>query len=125
MEFVTDPEIPFINQTTTVRIDKHGRFTQHLMRNGSFPEILSDTVNPGNPLLFGSECEVFFMHCLPRYKNDVVKLDKIKKPTLVGYIVGGIASTMMNTETQADSFTSKRIFKVILEPVRRHHHCSS
>ncbi len=114
--FETDPEIPFISQTTTIRTDKRGKYTQYFMKDGGFPFIASTTANPGNQLLFGSECEVFFLDRIPRYCNDVIKLDCIKKRTLIGYIVGGIASTLPNTNTQADSFPSTYIFEIYVEP---------
>lgn len=119
--FKTNDRIPFISQTTTVRIDKRGKFKQYFMRKGGFPDILSQTVNPVNTLLFGSECEVFFLKRVKRYVNDVVKFDSIKKPTVIGYVIGGIQSTMGNTSSQADSFTSPYIFKVILEPKKGRH----
>lgn len=115
--FNTDPEIPFISQTTTVRIDKHGNYTQHFMKHGGFPLIRSKTINAGNPLLFGSEAEVILFNYIPKYNNDVVLLDSIKKPILIGYMVGGIKSTMPNTKIQADSSPSRYLFKVIVEPV--------
>lgn len=37
LEFFTDPEIPFISQTTVVQIDKYGKYTQHLMKRGRIP----------------------------------------------------------------------------------------
>ena len=120
LTFNTDEEIPFISQTTTVRIDKHGNYTQHFMKNGGFPLMLSKTVNAGNPLLFGAECEAILLNNVPKYSNDVVKLDSIKKPTLIGYVVGGIKSTVPNTSKQADSSPSQYLFKVIVEPVCHH-----
>lgn len=117
LEFKTDEEFPFISQTTTIKIDKHGKYTQHFMKHGGFPLICSKTVNAGNPLLFGAECEVFLFNDIPKYSNDVLKLDSIKKPTLIGYVIGGIQSTVPNTSTQADSSPSRHLFKVIVEPV--------
>lgn len=116
-QFKTDDKIPFISQTTTIRIDDSGKYTQHLMRNGGFPTIRSKKVNPDNCLLFGSEAEVFLSHKVSKYDNDVLQLDKIKKPTVIGYVLGGIASTLPNTDTQADSFPSRYLFKVVVEPV--------
>ncbi len=117
LQFKTDNEIPFISQTTTIQIDPSGNYTQHLMRHGGFPDIRSHKVNPGKRLLFGSEAEVFLHHKIPKYDNEVLKLDKIKQSTVIGYVLGGIASTMPNTDTQADSFPSRYIFKVVVEPV--------
>jgi len=116
LQFKTDAMIPFISQTTTIRIDASGKYTQHLMRNGGFPNILSKKVHPGNRLLFGSEAEVILRNKVPKYDNEVLKLDKIKKPTVIGYVLGGIASTLPNTNTQADSFPSPYLFEVIVGP---------
>lgn len=115
--FKTDPEIPFINQTTTIRIDKNGNYSQHFMKNGGFPLIRSKTVHPGNPFLFGAEAEVVLRDHVCRFSNDVLKFDSIRKRTVIGYVVGGIKSTLPNTETQADSAESEYIFKVIVEPL--------
>lgn len=122
-QFKTDDRIPFISQTTTLKIDKHGKYTQHFMKHGGFPLILSKTVNRGNSLLFGSECEAVLLNKIHKYSNDVLKLDYIKKPTVIGYVIGGIQSTVPNTSSQADSSTSKYIFKIIVEPV--FHHCNA
>lgn len=118
--FNTDDEIPFISQTTTVRIDKNDNYTQYFMEDGGFPPLLSETVNAGSQLLFGSECEVFLLDKVRKYKNDVLKFDSIKKPTRIGYVIGGIMSTKPNTDSQADSMPSPYIFEVIVEPVRHH-----
>lgn len=114
--FNTDEKIPFISQTTTVRIDKHGKYTQHFMKKGGFPNIRSQTVHPGNQLLFGSEAEVILLKAVPKYSNDVIKLDDIKKPTLIGYVVGGIKGTLPNGVAKTDSSPSSYLFKVIVEP---------
>lgn len=112
--FTTDAEIPFINQVTTVKIDNGGRFTQYIMNN-EYPVILSTQSNPGNQLLFGAGA-YYFPAMLQRYPNNVINLDNIKQPTVIGYIVGGIMSTLPNTNTDADSAASPYIFKVILTP---------
>lgn len=116
LTFSTDEEIPFISQTTTIRIDKDGNYTQHFMKHGGFPDIRSKTVNAGNQLLFGSESEVFLFDDVLKYGKEVLKLDCIKRPTLIGYVIGGIMSTVPNTTSQADSSPSPYIFEVIVEP---------
>lgn len=114
-QFKTDPELPFTNQVTTIKINKHGRYKQFLMK-GEYPKILSTMSNPGNRLLFGSGA--FFMPAeeVELYDNDVVKLDSVKKSKVIGYIVGGIQSTLPNTNSMTDSAASPYIFKVIVEP---------
>lgn len=113
--FQTDSEIPFINQVTTVRIDSNKNCTQYLM-DAEYPVILSTGSNPGNQLYFGAGASFFRSSGLSKYRNGVIKLDKLKSKTLIGYIVGGIASTLPNTNTQSDSTASPYIFKVYLSP---------
>lgn len=116
--FQTDSEIPFINQVTTVKLDKHGQYQQYLME-GEYPLILSPQVHVGNPLLFGAAAQfVWANNHLPIYRNGVLKLDQIDEPTLIGYIVGGIQSTLPNTNTRLDSAASPYIFRVTLLPVQ-------
>jgi len=112
--FQTDDELPFINHVTTIRIDEEGRYSQHLME-GEYPVILSTQSNPGNPLLFGAGASFILDESIKTFNNQVISLDKIKDyPALIGYIVGGIQSTLPNTNTSSDSAASPYIFKVIL-----------
>lgn len=112
--FQTDDEIPFINNVTTIQLDKNGHFTQYLMDN-QYPVIPSTGVNPGNTLYFGSGA-YFLPNTILKYPNGVISLDSIRKETVIGYIVGGIQSTLRNTVSDADSSASAHIFKVTLVP---------
>lgn len=113
---VQDNEVPFTNQITTVRIDRNGNYSQHIM-SAEFPLIRSTMSNPGNPLLFGATADFFPLEDLPQYPNEVFELDKLlgPEPILLGYMVGGIQSTLLNTNIITDSSASPYIFKVILE----------
>ena len=113
--FQTDSELPFINQVTTVKMDKNGYFTQYIM-DSQYPVIPSTQANPGNPLLFGAGA-FFIASNILQYPNSVINLDNIRRPTVLGYIAGGIASTVPNTNVIADSFASPYIFKVTITPV--------
>jgi hypothetical protein len=113
--FTFDSEIPFTNNCVDIRISKHGNMTQHLLPT-SFPTILSTKVNPGNLLLFGATARFIKTQGVSAYSNGVIALDKIKKKTLVGYVVGGIQSTLPNTNDQADSSASTYIFEVFVSP---------
>lgn len=113
--FQTDPEIPFVNQVTTVKIDRHKKITQYIMNN-QFPFIASTGSNPGNQLLFGTSAYFIPAEHVSTYSNGVVQLDKIKGPTIVGYIVGGIMSTLPNTNVITDSTASPYIFEVVVTP---------
>lgn len=112
--FQTDSEFPFINQVTTVRMDKNGNFTQFIMPD-EYPVILSTRTNPGNTLLFGAGA-YFIVNHISQYPNTVINLDNIRQPTVIGYIVGGIQSTLPNTNDIADSSASPYVFKVTLIP---------
>jgi hypothetical protein len=114
--FATDPEIPFTNQVTTIKRDRNGEYTQYIM-SAEYPFIASTGANPGNELLFGSGAAFMLAKDIANYPNGVIKLEKIKKTTLIGYIVGGIASTVPNTSTDSDSIASPYIFEVYLEPI--------
>jgi hypothetical protein len=114
--FETDTEFPFINQVTTIKRDRNGVFSQYLM-NAEYPVILSTESNPGNQLLFGASATLIPVDGLPTYKNGVLKYDALRKvPIVVGYIVGGIQSTMPNTVTSSDTAASPYIFRVTLVP---------
>ena len=112
--FTTDPEVAFINQVTTIKMDNDGYFTQYLM-DSEYPVIYSTSVNPGNQLLFGAGA-YFIPNNNLAYPNHVISLDSIRKPTVIGYVVGGIASTLPDTNTIFDSFGSTYVFKVTLVP---------
>jgi hypothetical protein len=114
--FQTDAELPFINQVTTIKCDRLGVYSQYLM-NAEYPVILSTGSNPGNQLLFGANATLIPAHGLPMYKNGVLKYDVLgSNPIVVGYIVGGIQSTLPNTNVSTDSAASPYIFKVTLIP---------
>lgn len=111
-----DPELPFTNIVTTLKVDSNGNIQQCLM-DGSYPVIPSTFSNPGNTLLLGAGAFFFPADKMPLYPNDVYSLDALQDgPVVLGYIVGGIASTLPNTNTQADSGGSPYVFRVILTP---------
>ena len=113
--FQTDEEIPFINQITTIQYDQKAHFTQYLM-DATYPLILSSASNPGNVLLFGAGAAFIPLDHLSSYDNGVIKYDHLHKgKSLVGYIVGGIQSTVPNTSSNSDSAASPYVFKVFVQ----------
>ncbi len=113
--FSSDAELPFTNQVTVVERSVTGQYQQYLLQS-QYPTILSTFSNPGNTLLFGAAGVFMTAPNMPVYANGVLDLTKIKTPTVIGYIVGGIQSTVPNTTTSADSAASPYIFKVTLTP---------
>ena len=77
---------------------------------------------PGPDLLFGSGAFFFPSNTLPKYPNGVIALDKLgSSPVLLGYIVGGIESSMAETDSEngnVDTHASNYIFTVTLIPQR-------
>ncbi len=112
--FTTDLEFPFINQVTTISFDGKGLYKQFLM-DVEYPVIPSTGSNPGNPLLFGAGAMFIPSRELSSYGNGVLRLNSVKKPdTLLGYIVGGIQSTVPNTSVPSDSAASPYVFRVTI-----------
>lgn len=115
--FVTDAEIPYTNQVTTVQIDRNTQFSQYLME-GEYPTILSTFGTEPLPLYFGAGAPFILNPSLPVYPNNVLDLDSLlNEPVLIGYIVGGIESVVINTtDSTTQTTSSPYIFQVVLEP---------
>jgi hypothetical protein len=95
-------------------MDKNNNFSQYIMDN-QYPTIPSTGFNPGNTLLFGS-AGFFIPANILKYPNGVINLDTIRQPTVIGYIVGGIESTVPNTVVDPDTTASPYVFQVTLVP---------
>ena len=83
--------------------------------DNEYPVILSTTQNVGNFLLFGTSASFI---PLKHYKDDVIDYDILrssKKKQLIGYIIGGIASTLPNTNQSSDSWASTLVFNVYVK----------
>lgn len=113
-QFLTDPNLPFVNDITDLSIDATDHYTEN--RIGEFP-VIND--GSGNRLRFGANAEFFPVPGLDAYSNNVLKLDSITGPTTIGYIFGGLASNAPNTRgvAGAASIASNMIFAVVVRPV--------
>jgi len=107
--------LPFVNDITTIRIDAHGNYQQYLM-SGKYPTITATFGGgAGGPIWFGSSAVFFPAEDMPLYPNNVIAFDKLgSSSTLLGYIVGGIASSLTDTNDLSDSIASTYIFRVVL-----------
>ncbi len=55
----------------------------------------------------------------PTYANGVIKLNRLKRPTVLGYMYGGIYSTVQQTaNTVTQTGASNEVFQVTLTPNR-------
>lgn len=120
--------LPFVNDITTIEINKKGIYRQFLM-NSKFPTIpvpnpgslfcSDDPFPPDSPRIyyFGAEAVFIPNKDLAAYPNGVISLDKLEhSPVFAGYIVGGIASTILDTNCVTDTIASPYIFKVTIFP---------
>lgn len=114
-QFKTDAELPFTNETTVIVRSVSGNFSQYLLPT-QYPDIPSTGSNPGNTLLFGASSKFMPAPGISKFSNGVLKLSKIKEPTVIGYIIGGIQSTLPNTSVPSDTAASPYIFNVTLVP---------
>lgn len=119
---LTDSEFPFTNQIIAIKVDAQNNFTQSLL-DTHFPVIPSTFSNPGNELLFGAEAQFIpadislFGSSEFKLAHKILNLDSISAPLVIGYIVGGIQSTLPNTNTITDSAASPYIFTITLTPL--------
>ena len=122
--------LPFTNDVTTIEIDNQGIYRQYIM-SGTYPIInsspppCSEGPTPGpcgggslqTIYYFGASAAFIPAKGLPSFPNGVISLDQLEKnPTFVGYIVGGIASTILDTNCSTDTQASPYIFKVTITP---------
>lgn len=113
--FKTDTGFPFTNQITAIKRSPSGEYQQILLPV-EYPLITSTQSNPGNTLRFGTGARFVFAPDAPIFSNGVLNLKKITCKTVIGYIVGGIQSTLADTNVPSDSAASPYIFKVTLSP---------
>lgn len=114
--------LPFSNDITTISVDPDGVYRQYLMSE-KYPIVpYTPLACPGyNPpanthLWFGANAVFIQSDLLPTYPNGVISLDKLQSPTFVGYIAGGIASVVTDTNCTTDSQASNYVFKVTILP---------
>lgn len=100
---VQDNNVPFVKTIARVTRDASGSMAEYKL-----PIEM--------PSLLGAGSEFIPVENLPKYNNEVLKLDDFTADTtLVGYIYGGISSTSANiffTNTGTQSSASSQIFKV-------------
>jgi hypothetical protein len=103
-QLTEDTELPFVDDVTT--------FTQGA--NGTDQEYIMPSQLPGR---YGTEAAFLAAPGIPRYRNGVIKLDRLQGPTTIGYIYGGIYSTVGDTtDPPSQTTSSNQVFQVTLIP---------
>ena len=87
-------------------------------RNGRDQEYIMPPI-PG-PGYYGGVSSVFLNPAVPVYSNGVIKLqpNRLKRPTVVAYIYGGIYSSAGQTDPTSNTAASNQVFAVTLSPTR-------
>lgn len=100
---IQDNNVPFVKTIARVTRDEKGVMTEYKL-----PVEM--------PALLGAGSEFIPVEKLPKYNNEVIKLDELNDDTtLLGYIYGGISSMAMNvffSNSGTQSSATNRIFKV-------------
>ena len=109
-EMVTDNQLPFINQVTSIVRDADGAYTQYLL-SSEFPELIDQT--SGKQLRFGANAEFLISPTIATYENEIIELDGLTQATSLGYIFGGIVADAPN---RGETGASNIIFEVVLTP---------
>jgi hypothetical protein len=102
---VQDNDVPFVNTIARVTRDKNGNMAEYKL-----PIEM--------PALLGAGSEFIPNTALPRYGNEVIKLDDLTGDTVfLGYLFGGISSTAANifwSNNGTQSSASDQLFEIYL-----------
>jgi hypothetical protein len=110
-QLTEDTELPWIDDVTSLARASNGSFQEYIM--SSIP-----AVTPGSTGNYGATAAFFINKALPTYANRVIKLSRLRGPTVVGYMYGGIYSTVSNTtgNTFRATGASNQVFQITLTP---------
>ncbi|MFM1902501.1 MAG: hypothetical protein RLZZ440_401 [Planctomycetota bacterium] len=108
--FVTDNNLPFTSQGSSIVREADGTYTQYYLGD-VYPDIIDG--GTGEPLLFGAESVFLRNHALS-LSHGLIDLDSLAGPTLLGYVFGGIAAEQPNFGATA---ASNLLFEVWYTPV--------
>lgn len=124
--------LPFINSVSTFRVTSAGS-AQYLHQGAAFPPAGAEPTCPGTSggtvtsQYLGSETKLVTAAGLAK-TNDVILLDGLTKPTVLGYLIGGIAAWCPPVDGQAvpncyasgqgTTCASSQIYQVTLDPTK-------
>ncbi|SRR5579871_223450 len=111
--------LPFINSVSTLKNNYSSgtpATNQYLHLQQSFPPSPAQAPQcAGKPAQYlGAETRFIRAGAVPHYSNEVLKLDNISGPGVIGYLVGGMTADTMYAP--ANSCASNMIYTVSLDP---------
>ena len=105
------PDLPWVDNVTSLVRSSDGSFQEYIM--SPIPAVTPDST--GN---YGANAAYFQNQALPAYTNGVIKLNTLSGPTVLGYMYGGIYSTVAFTPDNTFTATgaSNQVFQIVLTP---------
>ena len=104
-QLTSDTGLPFVDDVTSIVQNSTGSYQEYEM-----PSQL--------PGLYGAEARFFASPQLPAYSNGVIQFDQLNQSVTLGYMYGGIVSTVPETTDQTtQTMASSAVFRVVLVPL--------
>lgn len=106
-----DTELPWIDDVTSLVRAGDGSFQEYIM--SAIP-----AVTPGSTGNYGANAALFMNQALSVFPHGVIPLSRLRGPTVVGYMYGGIYSTVSNTSGNTFRATgaSNQVFQITMTP---------
>jgi hypothetical protein len=113
-QLTEDMSLPWTDNVTSLVQAADGSFQEYIM--SPIP-----AVTAGGTGYYGANSAFFANQALPASRTGVIKLDKLSSPTVMGYMYGGIYSTVQTTTSNTFSATgaSNQVFQITLTPTGR------
>jgi len=110
-QLTEDTELPWVDDVTSLVRTRNGSFQEYIM-----PPI--PAVTPGSTGNYGANAAFFINQALPATSQGVVRLNRLRGPTVVGYMFAGIYSTVSNTSSNTFRATgaSNQVFQITMTP---------
>ncbi|MFM7290237.1 MAG: hypothetical protein ACKO6B_03275 [Planctomycetia bacterium] len=110
-QLTEDTELPWVDDVTSLVRSRNGSFQEYIM-----PPI--PAVTPGSTGNYGANAAFFINQALPATSKGVIQLNRLRGPTVVGYMFAGIYSTVSNTTSNTFRATgaSNQVFQITMTP---------
>ena len=110
-QLTENSDLPWVDNVTSLVRSGDGSFQEYIM--SPIP-----AVTPGSTGNYGANAKYFQNKALPAYGNGVISLNKLSGPTVLGYMYGGIYSTVSFTPDNTFTATgaSNQVFQIMLTP---------
>ena len=108
-QLTANTSLPWIDDVTTLVRSGNGSFQEYIM--SPIP-----AVTPGSTGNYGATAAFFMNQSLPTAAKRVIALNRLRGPTVVGYMFGGIYSTVSTTTGNTFQATgaSNQVFQITL-----------